>query len=259
MLRDRIVCGINDDAIQKRLLSEPGLDYAKARETAAQGMKQLRNKSDRPTSPSTVHRTSANSTEQGASSKPTCYRCGIPGHTVSKCRVDQKVVCHNCDKKGHLKRACRSKSSTAKPKGATGRTTRRRSQTVHRVDEDDSESEEEEEQESKSRKHPIQHLKTSKPSHTPPIQVHVKVRVDVSMEVDTGASVSLMSECTFRRLWPQRELHPSKVRLHTYSKDPLSVLGCCSVNIGYLGQTAKMPLQIVAGSGPTLMGRDWLS
>ena len=217
MLRDRIVCGINDDAIQKRLLSEPGLYYAKARETAAQGMKQLRNKSDRPMSPSTVHRTSANSTEQGASSKPTCYRCGIPGHTVSKCRVDQKVVYHNCDKKGHLKRACRSKSSTAKPKGATGRTTRRRSQTVHRVDEDDSESEE---QESKSRKHPIQHLMTSKPSHTPPIQVHVKVRVDVSMEVDTGASVSLMSECTFIRLWPQRELHPSKVRLHTTLKIP---------------------------------------
>ena len=34
MLRDRIVCGINDDAIQKRLLSERGLDYAKAAETA---------------------------------------------------------------------------------------------------------------------------------------------------------------------------------------------------------------------------------
>ena len=30
MLRDRIVCGINDDLIQRRLLSEPKLDYAKA-------------------------------------------------------------------------------------------------------------------------------------------------------------------------------------------------------------------------------------
>ena len=50
MLRDRIVCGINDDAIQRRLLSDPKLDYAKAvetalnMETAAQSMKTLKDK-----------------------------------------------------------------------------------------------------------------------------------------------------------------------------------------------------------------------
>ena len=49
MLRDRIVCGINDDSIQRRLLSESKLDYAKAvetalnMETAAQSMKTLKN------------------------------------------------------------------------------------------------------------------------------------------------------------------------------------------------------------------------
>ena len=32
MLRDRIVCGINDDRIQQRLLSEKGLTYKKALE-----------------------------------------------------------------------------------------------------------------------------------------------------------------------------------------------------------------------------------
>ena len=34
MIRDRIVCGINDTAVQKRLLAEPGLTYAKAVEIA---------------------------------------------------------------------------------------------------------------------------------------------------------------------------------------------------------------------------------
>ena len=34
MLRDRIVCGINDDAIQRRLLTEPGLTYKKSLEIA---------------------------------------------------------------------------------------------------------------------------------------------------------------------------------------------------------------------------------
>ena len=44
-----------------------------------------------------------------------------------------------------------------------------------------------------------------------------------------------------------------------YSKESIPVRGCCKVNIDYQGQTAKIPLLIVAGSGPTLLGRDWLS
>ena len=36
-------------------------------------------------------------------------------------------------------------------------------------------------------------------------------------------------------------------------------MGCCSVNVEYNGQSAEMPLLIVEGSGPSLMGRDWLS
>ena len=34
MLRDRIVCGINDDAMQRRLLAEPGLMFKKSLEIA---------------------------------------------------------------------------------------------------------------------------------------------------------------------------------------------------------------------------------
>ena len=47
MLRDRIVCGINDDVIQKRLLAEADLKFDKAvqqaqsMETAARNVKEL--------------------------------------------------------------------------------------------------------------------------------------------------------------------------------------------------------------------------
>ena len=41
MIRDRLVCGINDGAIQKRLLAEPKLTYAKAVEIA-QSIRELR-------------------------------------------------------------------------------------------------------------------------------------------------------------------------------------------------------------------------
>ena len=46
---------------------------------------------------------------------------------------------------------------------------------------------------------------------TPPFAVQVKSDgVQVDMEVDTGASVSLMSELTFKRIWPQGSLNPHK-------------------------------------------------
>ena len=49
MLYDRIVCWIKDDTLQKRLLSQPDLNYAKAvqtslnMETAAQSVRELKN------------------------------------------------------------------------------------------------------------------------------------------------------------------------------------------------------------------------
>ena len=48
MLRDRLVCGINDDGLQKRLLAEPDLTYVKAvdlaqrNETASQQVQDLK-------------------------------------------------------------------------------------------------------------------------------------------------------------------------------------------------------------------------
>ena len=36
-------------------------------------------------------------------------------------------------------------------------------------------------------------------------------------------------------------------------------LGCTYVKVEYNGQTGQFPLVIVEGSGPTLLGRDWLS
>ena len=97
-------------------------------------------------------------------------------------------------------------------------------------------------------------------AHSPPIQV--KVQLDdcvVNMEVDTGAAMSLMSQTTFQGLWPGRSLQPSQVHLRAYTKEPILVVGCCNVNVVYNGQSAQLPLLVVGGSGPTLLGRDWMS
>ena len=64
---------------------------------------------------------------------------------------------------------------------------------------------------------------------------------------------------TFTGLWPGRSLEPTSVRLRTYSNEPLSVVGKCNVNVEYNGQVGPYSRLIVEGSGPTLLGRDWLS
>ena len=50
----------------------------------------------------------------------------------------------------------------------------------------------------------------------PPISVCVQCDgKEVAMELDTGASVSLMSENVYHKLWPGRSLDSTTVRLQT--------------------------------------------
>ena len=261
MIRDRLVCGINDTAMQKRLLSEPSLTYTKAveiaqaTETAAQSLRELRNKPEegRASPKDTVLHTNASSssTESKTSSSIVCYRCGCVGHTVAKCRVDRSVVCHNCGKQGHLKRACKGekKAFKRKPMG------KRKSKSVRKVG-DDQQQEEEEDSEWED----LKHLRSKGTTKAPPIMVEVKVDdCLIPMEVDTGASVTLMSYSTFTGLWPGRSLESTAVKLQTYSRETIPVVGVRNVNVEYNGQLGQFPLAIVEGSGPTLLGRDWLS
>ena len=114
------------------------------------------------------------------------------------------------------------------------------------------------EEESYSQDSLIHHFNSKGASRVTPITIDVKVdNCLVNMEVDTGACVSL-SYRTFTRLWPGRSLGSADVRLQTYSKEPLPVLGCVYVNVEYQGQTGRLPIVVVEGSGPTVMGRDWL-
>ena len=93
----------------------------------------------------------------------------------------------------------------------------------------------------------------------PPLKVQVEVDGRrVSMEVDTGASMSIMSETTYKQLWSGRALDPSEIRLQSYSKEVIPVVGSTQTKVVYEGQTALLALVIVKSEGPTLLGRNWL-
>ena len=64
----------------------------------------------------------------------------------------------------------------------------------------------------------------------------------LTMELDTGAAVSLVLESTYQEYWPDRQLQECQTRLSTYSGEPLNVLGTLEVEVQYEGQRAHLPL-----------------
>ena len=120
MLRDRLVCGVREERVQRRLLQEVKLTFddalriARSMETASKNAEKI---SRVPTTlrdeEQEVHQTQSKTNTQG---KPKCYRC-LGAHEAGKCRF-MKAECHKCKKQGHLARACRSLTSKPSPQKA---------------------------------------------------------------------------------------------------------------------------------------------
>ena len=79
------------------------------------------------------------------------------------------------------------------------------------------------------------------------------------MEVDTGAAVSLAPESAVAPLLTSTTLQPTSIILKTYTGEQIPVKGTLLVDVKYDWQHHKnLKLLVVSGSGPCLMGCDWL-
>lgn len=172
-----------------------------------------------------------------------CFRCGGT-HYANDCKF-KGTVCHVCRKKGHLAKKCRS----SKGKGKSRQEKSHQPQaTTHHLEEEGVCSynmlgvitDEE---------HPELYYAT----------VNVKGQ-DITFEIDSGATASIISEETYRSTWEYNRppLRRSRLRLRTYTGQPIPHLGVIYVDILAEGQKAKARLVIAKGSGPSLLGRDWL-
>ena len=80
----------------------------------------------------------------------------------------------------------------------------------------------------------------------------------VKLTVDTGASVSVLPRCIYEEHFKEAPLHQSPVRLVTYSRTPINVLGCMQATVHMDG--IKGPAKFcVVDSGTALMGMDLIS
>ena len=76
----------------------------------------------------------------------------------------------------------------------------------------------------------------------------------VTMELDTGAAVSIMSEKQQQEMFLKAKLQPSQVVLRTYTAESVVVVGVLPVRVAYKGEEYELFLVIVRGNGPALFG-----
>ena len=153
---------------------------------------------------------------------------------------------------GHIEKVCRSKQRESKTVGQAKQ--RPNSfQRTHHVDSTEGAEEQD----------PYDKQLFNMPcKFSSPLMITVQVnQPKLQMEVDTGASASIISYNIFMEGWPalQRpQLHQSHRKLRTYTGEELVLEGQLMVEVVYGDQPKELPLLVVVGRDPSLMGRDWL-
>ena len=96
-------------------------------------------------------------------------------------------------------------------------------------------------------------------SSPPPILVELEMdETQVKMELDTGAAVSIMSKAQWDHLTNSAPLALCNLNLLTYTNAKVKAYGEALVTVCHNMQRKRLPLVIVDGSGPPLLGRNWL-
>ena len=261
MLRDRFVCGVHDQVLQKRLLSEEdSLTFEKAQkialamETAAKSSRQLA--SEQPARDGReVHRVdtrnvSSSSASGGRKQRPPppphpplnryvptqrgCYRCG-GNHSPQVCRF-KSYRCHSCGGLGHLSRQCKDNDREKQTRINTNRVD------DYAVDDELDVVEEESE---------VCSIYMVGRPKAPPITAQVTVYgVPVTFEVDTGAASTMMTMETFEAVRTTGgdiglELQRSDANLRTYTGEHIPVRGEFSAVVHYGDQHLELPAVVV--------------
>ena len=173
--------------------------------------------------------------------KSTCYRCGGP-HAHHHCKF-RSATCFRCNKTGHISKVCRSQPSNPH------RTHHRNQHGTNMLVDDVNDSVE---------NFHLFHINNITNRNRPfNIDLHVNER-PVTFQLDTGAAMSVITHHDYQR-FVGSPISKSSRSLQTYTGEHIPIVGEANVDVAYAGNVHHLPLIVVDGEGPPLLGRNWLS
>nr|CAI5833257.1 unnamed protein product [Callosobruchus analis] len=235
-LRDRFVCGIRSEQLQRQLLSDDKLSFkiacqrAQAAELAEKQVKDLASSTDNPIyAVQRYPEKKYNKSPVTRVNSGMCKNCGRT-HGKDQCPA-ARWKCFACGKYGHVRSRCLQKSSI----GAV--------QEEHSV----VVSSEESVSESVVVNEDLYSVQINNVSGMMPAH-KVSLAVEgshVDFEVDTGACKSLMSESMYHKFLGNVNLCKVRYRLNTISGENIKVVGEGMVQVKCKNKEVKLPLIIV--------------
>lgn len=270
MIRDRLVAGINDEAIQKRLLSteyskldlRSALDICLAMEAASKNTLDLRQTS----CSSAIHKISK--AHAARSARPSvqvkqvvgtpnstglvdkkwnpCYRCGKL-HDCRSCPA-KDMICHGCQKKGHVRKMCKSRKEKASHSKWS----------VNKVENEYCDTTDEQGD-------PLEGVYDlfsldQKGSSPEPYCVQLTVNgQEIPFEIDTGSSLTVMTRQSFDKYFCNTRLDECPAQLRCYFGFTQPAEGMFVPEVSFKSKFIELPCTVVRNSGPNLLGRDWLN
>ena len=242
-LECRLVCGVNHDRTQQRLLSEgatltlqKAMDISLSLESAIKQSAIIQNESNAAES---VSKTDTKTSPKNQYGK--CYRCAGQ-HNPKVCSFIDKE-CFFCKNKGHTSKVCRKKAKSNLP---TQQFPNVISETTDNDNSDDD----------LFSVYQLDHQKSSQPI----IIMIMTENQNVPIEIDTGASISFINWDTFKKINCKSNiiLSPTSCKLKTYSGEIVHPKGQCEIEFSYENKKLKTFFLITDKKSPNVLGRDIL-
>ena len=273
MLCDRLVVGVRDDNLCRKLLTQTdtGLQQAQelaiAHETAVRDASVVNTGRDVSTVSAEVHLLGSRSSQQVVRRASTSQQQSPPqratGQSCAGCggahlRVNCRFRSAMCRKVGHISTVCRSRPAV-RPAEVAGQQQRAEPpSTTHMVSDSEYSVFASSGNGVHSRRSQVDEM-----GSCPPVIVPINVDGKGSqMQVDMGADFSCITLSSFDDLWPQPkgapQLHPFSKNLKAYTGQQVPIIGKINVKASLAGRSAVLPLLVVYSSGPNLLGRNWI-
>ncbi|UYV79636.1 K02A2.6-like, partial [Cordylochernes scorpioides] len=241
-LRDKLVCGLRNESLVKRLLSEKDLTFEKALnlaicdESASADASMLQEKI-----------TEVNMIKKTSKTEPPNFKSGKVHFTDFKKMNNKRMICIRC-KGNHMPNVCKFRNAKCFKCGKIGHvqmaclTNVGKSGNLYRAN-------------SNPTLCCLRREEISNPYYiTANLDNH-----DVHMLIDSGSEYSLLNKETFLEYWKLTQLKRSEILLNTWSSSQVNILGKLYVKARLSHGSRSLQILVADGLGPNILGRQWFS